>query len=108
MKKILFLALFIFGFSAKGQIQVKFNNRTDKAIQLRITYGESTSPLESFMEVYTQTVASNSISPKYIKIREIKKNRKIYVTGTVAGLGNFKFEERVITQRNQKIDITFL
>jgi len=105
MKKLLLLALLALALSVKGQIQVKLNNQTDKAIQLKITYGEPTAPIESFVEAYTQIISPNSISPEYIKIKNIKKKKKIYVTGTVAGLGNFKFEERIIAQRNQKIEI---
>jgi hypothetical protein len=105
MKKLLFLPILTLAFNAVGQIQVKFNNQTDKVIQLKITYGEPTSPIESFIEVYTQTISPNSTSPGYIKVKDVKKKRKIYITGTVAGLGNFKFEERIIAKRNQKIEI---
>jgi hypothetical protein len=105
MKKLLLIPILALSISAKGQIQIKFNNQTDKTIQLKITYGEPTSPIESFVEAYTQTISPNSTSPDFIKVKDVKKKKKIYVTGTVAGLGNFKFEERIIAQRNQKIEI---
>lgn len=105
MKKLLFMLFFALVFNAQAQIQIKFNNQTDKSIQLKITYGEPTSPIESFIEAYSQTVPPNFTSPEYIKVRGVNKKKKIYVTGSVAGLGNFKFEERVITQKNQKIEI---
>jgi hypothetical protein len=105
MKKLQLISFIALVFNAQAQIQVKFNNQSDKAIQLKITYGEPTSPIDAFIEAYTQTVPPNSTSPEYIKIKEVKKKKKIYVTGTVAGLGNFKFEERVITQKNQKIEL---
>jgi len=105
MKKIIFVLIVTLSFKAQGQINVKINNQTDKAIQLKITYGDPTSPIESFVEVYGQTVAPNFSSPETIRIKNIKKNKKIYVTGTVVGLGNFKFDERVISKKNQQVDL---
>lgn len=105
MKRFLFITFVsLFCLQAKSQIIVKINNQTDKTIQLKISYGEKSSPVESFVEIYSQT-----ISPKYssesIKIKEVKKNKKIHVTGTVAGLGNFKFEEMTISAKNQQINL---
>lgn len=105
MRKLLFILFFALVFNAQAQIQVKFNNQTDKSIQVKITYGEPTSPVESFIEAYSQTVSPNSTTPDYIKVKDVKKKKKIYVTGTIVGLGNFKFEERVIVEKNQKIEI---
>lgn len=90
---------------AQAQINLKVNNTTDKVIQLKITTGEPSAPIESFVEVYSETIAPHSSSPEYLRIKDIKKNKKIYVTGTIAGLGNFKFDERTISKRNQKVDL---
>jgi hypothetical protein len=92
-------------FKSQGQIYLKINNQTDKSIQLKITYGDPASPVESFVEVYSQSVAPNFSSPEKIRIRAVKKNKRIYVTGTVVGLGNFKFDERTISKKNQQVDL---
>lgn len=105
MKHLILVVLATVTYSAYGQIHVKFANSTDKPIQVKIAFGDPTSPIESFREVYTQTIAPNSTSPAYIKIKDVKKKKKIYVSGTVSGLGNFKFDERIISARNQKIDL---
>lgn len=105
MKHLILIVLATVTYGASGQIHVKFANSTDKPIQVKISFGDPTSPIESFREVYTQTIAPNATSPEYIKIKDVKKKKKIYVSGTVSGLGNFKFDERIISTRNQKIDL---
>ncbi|HEY8401693.1 MAG TPA: hypothetical protein VIK89_10545 [Cytophagaceae bacterium] len=105
MKKILLLIFLILTLKIQAQINVKINNFTDKTIQLKITSGEPISPTESFVEVYSQTVIGNFTSSEYIKVKDVKKDKKIYVTGFVDGLGNFKFDERVISKKNQQIEL---
>lgn len=104
-KNILALTILIFGLNSFGQVFIKFNNQTDKQISIKITAGEQNSPIESFLEVYSTTIQANAQQQDFIKIKEIKKGYKIIVTGAMATLGNFKFYEQTISQKNSKLTI---
>lgn len=104
MKKIL-LSLLIFPFIVLGQVKLKFSNNTDKQIMIKVKYGESTSPLESFTEVYSQSVAPKLNTLDFVKVKKIRKGDKFIVLGSVDGLGNFNFFESTLVKRNQEFTV---
>ena len=104
MKKIL-LSLLIFPFIVLGQVKLKFSNNMDKQIMVKVKYGESTSPLESFTEVYSQSVAPKLNTPDFVKVKKIRKGDKFIVLGSVDGLGNFNFFESTLVKRNQEFTV---
>lgn len=105
MKKLLLILAMILPFTNYGQVKLKFDNNTDKQITIKVKYGEPTSPLESFTEVFSQTVNSNFTTPEFIRIKKIRKGHKFVIMGNIDGLGNFKFFESTLIKRNQEFTV---
>ena len=105
MKKLLLILTMILPFTNYGQVKLKFDNSTDKQITIKVKYGEPTSPLESFTEVFSQTVNSNFTTSEFIRIKKIRKGHKFVIMGNIDGLGNFKFFESTLIKRNQEFTV---
>lgn len=104
-KSILIIVLTLITLHAHCQIKVKFINRTNKLIALKMTAGDSDSPVQTYRQIHTQTIQPNQNDQDYTSIKNAKKKQKILVIGTIDGLGDVKFQEMTITKRNQLIDI---
>lgn len=105
MKNHLLLLTLLLPILSIGQVKLKFANNTDKQITIKVKYGESTSPIESFTEVYSQTVNSSSTTSNFIKIKKIRKNDKFIIIGNIDGVGNFNFFESTLVKKNQEFTI---
>jgi hypothetical protein len=105
MKNKILTLILIIPFFSFGQVKLKFDNKTDKQITIKVKYGESTSPIEAFTEVFSQTISANTTTPEFIKIKKIKKYNKFIIMGSIDGLGRFKFFESTLVKRNQKFTI---